>query len=52
MATISFKEDLSIMDKNKIDEIMQALKQPKTADIQSAQPPKLPDNARELWFKR
>ena len=51
MATISFKEDLIITDKKKIHEIAQALKQPKDTSIRPAQPPKLPDNARTLWFK-
>lgn len=52
MATISFKEDLSVKDAKKIHEIAKALKQPKDTSIRPAQPPKLPENARKLWFKR
>lgn len=52
MATISFKEDLSVTDKKKVNEIAQALKQPKDVSIRPTQPPKLPENARELWFRR
>lgn len=51
MATISFKEDLSVKDKKKVAEIVQAMQQPKDDKICPAQPPKLPDNARALWFK-
>lgn len=52
MATVSFKEDLSVTEEKKVHEIAQALKQPKDATIRPSQPPKLPENARKLWFKR
>lgn len=51
MATVSFKEELSVKDKDKIYEIAQALKRPKDASICPAQPPKMTDKARALWFK-
>lgn len=50
MATISFKEDLMISDKEKIIEIAQALKQQKGLSVHSMRPPKLPDNAKAIWF--
>lgn len=52
MATISFKEELSVTDKKKVSEIAQALKQPKDASIHPAQPPKMTADLRSLWFKR
>ncbi len=52
MATSSFKEELVITDNQKAREIAKALKQPKDKSIRPAEPPKLPENARKIWFKR
>ncbi len=52
MATISFKEELVIADKKKTLEIALALKQPKDKTIRPAEPQKLPEKAKTLWFKR
>ena len=52
MATVSFKEDLTISDPKKAEEIALALKQPRDKTITSVQPEKLPTNASLVWFKR
>lgn len=51
MATISIKEELSVNNKDKIHEIAQALKRPKDTSIRPAQPPKLSEEAKALWFR-
>ncbi len=52
MATISFKENLSVSNRKKIKEISEALKMPKSSKVQSAQPKELPKDAGAIWFKR
>ena len=52
MATVSFKEDLTINDKKTEEKVLSAFKQPKDKTVKSAQPDKLPKNAGAVWFKR
>lgn len=52
MATISFKEDVTVNDPKKAEEIAQALRQPRNNTIEPSQPDKLPENASEIWFNR
>ena len=51
MATISFKEDVTIRDQKKAEEIARALKQPRDRTIRSSLPGKLPKNAGAIWFR-
>lgn len=52
MATVSFKEDVTIQDPRKAEEIAHALKQPRDRSVQPSQPDKLPKNAGAIWFSR
>lgn len=52
MATISFKEELTVTNKEKITEIAKALKKPRDTSVRPAQPPKMTADTRALWFKR
>lgn len=52
MATISFKEELVVKNRNKAEEIVAKMQQPKTAEVKPASPPRLPEQAGTLWFKR
>ena len=52
MATVSFKEDVTVRDPKKAEEIAHALKQPRDRTVQPSQPDKLPKNASAIWFKR
>ena len=52
MATISFENDLIVVSPKKMEEIMIAMQKPGDSKIKPASPPKLPQNAGALWFKR
>lgn len=52
MASVSFRENLIVRDPKKAEEIIKALKQPRDKTIKSVQPPKLPNNANEIWFAK
>lgn len=51
MATESFFTYAIIEDEEKIEEILEALKQPMKRDIKPTIPDKLPENAAKIWFK-
>ena len=52
MASISFKENLIIEDKETARKLATALRQPRDTTIRSDLPPKLPKDAGKIWFKR
>ena len=52
MATISFEENLVVYDRKKMEEITNALKQPRTKTVKPVQPEKLPSNTGKIWFRR
>ncbi len=52
MATISFKENLTVSNKAKVKEIVCAMKQPMGKSVRPSSPDKLPSNAGKVWFKR
>lgn len=51
MATVSFKEDVTIRDQKKAEEIARALKQPRDRTIQPSFPDELPKNVGAIWFR-
>ena len=54
MATSSIYEDLIITDPKKIKEILDALNGPRKniLNLKPMDPPELPSDAEEIWFKR
>lgn len=51
MATVSFKEDVTIRDEKKAQEIALALKKSRDRTIQPSFPDELPKNAGAIWFR-
>ena len=43
-------ENVIVTDKQKIEEIKEALKTTGNFDIKPAEPDKLPENAKKVWF--
>jgi len=51
MATCSIKDEVTIEDPKKSEEVLKAFMRPIDTSIKPAQPPELPKDAASIWFK-